>query len=165
MHARMRQTCLFTVVALGLVVLLAGTTFAQSSSPTNIGTWKLNVAKSKSSPGPAAKSGTVKYETAGAGVKVTVDSVAADGTVSHSEYTTNYDGKDSPITGATASADVAVVTRIDASTTRRINKKDGKVMNTQTAVVSGDGKTLTITTKGTNAAGQTVNNVGVYEKQ
>ena len=34
-----------------------------------------------------------------------------------------------------------------------------------TRVVSQDGKTMTITSKGTNAQGQTVNNVNVFEKQ
>ena len=69
MQARMRQACLFSAVAMTSVIVLGGAAFAQSSDPL-IGSWKLNVAKSKSS---TFKSGTTKIEAAGAGVKLTVD--------------------------------------------------------------------------------------------
>jgi hypothetical protein len=166
MQARTRQTCLFAVVALGLVVVLAGTTLAQSST-SNIGTWKLNVAKTKASAGSAAasKSATFTVEAAGAGAKVSVDSVSADDTVRHWAYSANDDGKDNPITGNSPYGDVVAITRVDASTTRNVYKKSGKVTITQNAVVSTDGKTMTITVTGTNALGQTVNAVAVYDKQ
>ena len=69
------------------------------SGNSEVGTWKLNVANSKSSPGTALKSGTVKNEAVGAGIKSTVDAVDAAGTVGHYEFTANYDGKDYPVTG------------------------------------------------------------------
>lgn len=165
MQARMRQTCLSAVVALGLVVVLAGTALAQSSNPTNVGTWKLNLAKSTYAAGTAPKSGTFTNVVAGAGVKTTSDSVAADGTAIHSEYTVIYDGKDNPITGNSRNGDVAAGTRIDANTVRFIYKKGGKVTITQTGVVSSDGKTYTVTAKGTNTLGQTIDTVAVYDKQ
>jgi hypothetical protein len=165
MQARMRQMYLFAVVALGLVVVLAGTTLAQSSNPTNIGTWKLNVAKSTATTGAGSKSVTFTVVAADAGVKVTVDSVAADDTVQHWEFSGNYDGKDNPITGNSPYGDVVASTRVDANTTRSIYKKGGTVTVTQTAVVSSDGKTTTITGAGTDALGQTVNTVRVYDKQ
>ena len=56
-------------------------------------------------------------------------------------------------------------TRTNANTVQTISKKGGKVTTTQTSVVSADGKTRTVTTKGVNASGQQVNNVAVYEKQ
>ena len=161
MQTRIRQASL---VAVGLVVALAGTAFAQSSS-SNLGTWKMNVAKSKYNAGTPNKSTTATFEAAGAGVKVTVDAVAADGTVRHWGYTTNYDGKDSPMTGNSPYGDVAAITRVDANTTRTIYKNGGKVTTTQTSVVSGDGKTRTVTAKGTNSQGQAVDNVLVYDKQ
>lgn len=165
MQFRMRQMCLFAVVAIGLVVVLAGTTLAQSSNPTNVGTWKLNVAKSKYSAGTAPKSATFTIEAAGAGLKATVDSVTADGTVRHWELSGNYDGKDNPITGNSQYGDVVALTRVDANTTKNIYKKGGIVTMTQTFVVSSDGKTVTITGTSTNAQGQAVNSVVVYDKQ
>lgn len=164
MQARTGQVYLLAVVALGLVVVLAGTTFAQSSS-SNLGTWKLNLAKSTFSAGTAPKSATFTNVAAGAGVKTTADSVAADGTAIHSEYTVIYDGKDNPITGNNRNGDVSAGTRIDANTVKFVYKKDGKVTVTSTNVVSSDRKTYTITSKGTNTLGQTINTVAVYDKQ
>jgi hypothetical protein len=164
MQARIRQTCLFAAVAFGLVVVFVGMTLAQSGS-SNLGTWKLNLAKSTFAPGTAPKSATFTNVVAGAGITSTSDSVAADGTARHSEYTMVYDGKDHPLTGNSLNGNVAAGTRIDANTLRFVYKKDGKVTVTTTNVASSDRKTYTITSKGTNTLGQTVNTVAVYDKQ
>jgi hypothetical protein len=164
MQARTRQTCLFAVVALALVVVLAGTTLAQSSN-SMIGTWTINLAKSKYIAGKAPQSAAFTVEAAGAGFKVKVDSVSADGTVALWAYSANYDGKDNPITGNCLYGDVVAATRIDANTTRYVYKKGGRVTVTQTHAVSGEGKMDTITGTGTNAQGQTVNSVAVYDKK
>ena len=152
-----------SVACLGLSAFLTGAAFAQSDP--QVGVWKLNVAKSKFSPGPAPKSGTTTIEAAGAGTRVIVDQIMPDGTKRHWEVTANYDGKDSPITGNNPDSDTVARTRIDATTVQTIAKKGGKVTTTQTSVVSSDGKTRTVTTKGINAKGEQVNNVAVYEKQ
>ena len=77
----------------------------------------------------------------------------------------NYDGKDAPVTGTNAVGETITSTRIDARTIRLVMKTAGKVMTTQTSVISSDGKTRTATTIGVNAAGQKVHNISVYEKQ
>lgn len=164
MQTSIRQTCLFAVVALGLVVVVAGTTSAQPGS-TNLGTWKLNLEKSTFAPGTAPRSATFTNVVAGAGIKSTSDSVAADGTARHSEYTMAYDGKDHPLTGNSLSGDVVAGTRIDANTLTFIYKQGGTVTVTTTNVASSDGKAYTITAKGTNAQGQPVNSVAVYDRQ
>ena len=152
-----------SVACLGLSSFLVGAAFAQSDP--QVGVWTLNVAKSKYSPGPGPKSATTKIEAAGAGTKVIVDQVMADGTTRHWEFAANYDGKDSPVTGNNPDADTVARTRIDANTVQTVAKKGGKVTTTQTSAVSSDGKTRTVTSKGVNAGGQQVNNVAVYEKQ
>jgi hypothetical protein len=55
--------------------------------------------------------------------------------------------------------------RSNARTTVRTDKKGGAAVQTLRRVVSKDGKTMTVTTKGTNAQGQAVNNVAMFEKQ
>ena len=135
-----------------------------SAADPVIGTWKLNVAKSKYSPGPAPKSATIAYEAAGDGVKRTGETVGADGQTTSFSYTAQYDGKDYPVTG-NPNADTITLKRINAYTTEATLKKGGKVTTTARRVVSKDGKTLTLTLKGTNAQGQRVNAVAVYEKQ
>ena len=152
-----------SVACLGFAAFVASALLAQSDP--QVGVWKLNLAKSKYSPGPAPQSGTTKIEAAGAGARVIVDQVSADGIARHWEFTANYDGKDSPVTGNNPDADMVARTRTNANTVQTISKKGGKVTTTQTSVVSADGKTRTVTTKGVNASGQQVNNVAVYEKQ
>jgi hypothetical protein len=160
----LKRACLSAAATGVFTAALAGTAFAQAGDP-QIGTWKLNVAKSTFNPGPAPKSGTTKIEAAGAGAKLIVDQTAADGTARHWEFTANYDGKDVPVVGDNPDADTVARTRVDANTVQTVSKKAGKVVATQQSTVSADGKTRTVTTKGVNAAGQQVNNVAVYERQ
>lgn len=146
-------------------VIFVFTALASAQSDPFVGTWKLNVAKSKYSPGPAPKATTSTYEAAGKGYKISVKTEPASGAVQQWSYTTNLDGKDSPITGNNPNADTAAAKRLDANTLEVVNKKGGKVTTTQRNVVSADGKTRTVTTTGTDAQGQKINNVAVYEKQ
>jgi hypothetical protein len=164
MQTRMTRACLPAALASVFAAVLAGTVVAQAADP-QVGTWKLNLAKSKYSPGPPPKSATTKIDAAGAGTKVVVDQVQSDGTVRHWEFTANYDGKDSPVTGNNPDADMVARTRVNANTVKTVSKKNGKVTTSQTSEVSSDGKTRTVTTTGMNAAGQAVNNVAVYDKQ
>jgi hypothetical protein len=159
----MTRSLVLPVACLALSVMFGGPAFAQKDP--QVGAWKLNVAKSKYSPGPAPKSGTTTIEVAGAGTRVVVDQVLPDGTQRHWEFTANYDGKDSPVTGNNPDADTVARTRINASTVQTISKKGGKVTTTQTSAVSSDGKTRTVTTKGVNAKGERVSNVAVYDRQ
>jgi hypothetical protein len=154
------------------VVLIASlvfvTCFAANSSAQSdphIGVWKMNVAKSKFGSGPTPKSGITKIEAAGSGTKITVDQPLADGTTRHWEFAGAYDGKDSPITGNNPDGDMASRTRVDANTVRTVYKKAGKVTTTQTATVSSDGKTRTVTTTRTDAAGVKATNVVVFDRQ
>jgi hypothetical protein len=58
-----------------------------------------------------------------------------------------------------------MVKRIDANTVESTQKKGGKVMLQTRRVVSADGKTMTATATGTNAAGKRVKNVEVFDKK
>jgi hypothetical protein len=149
------------LTAAALVGIVSGTALAQSPNPL-VGTWKLNVAKSK---GTTFKSGSTIVEAAGAGVKFSVELVGTDGTPTRWSFTANYDGKDNPVTGNSPYGDTVALTRVDPKTTRITVKQAGKVTVTQTIVVSDDGKTRTTTTKGTNAKGEAVDAVSLYEKQ
>ena len=75
----------------------------------------------------------------------------------------NFDGKDHPT--KTENYDTTAWKRISATTYEVIRKKAGKVVLTSINVISKDGRTMTITTKGVNADGQSVHNVRVYDKQ
>src|SRR5258705_11602507 len=83
-------------VCLGLVVALVAFALTAAAADTLAGTWKLNVAKSKYSPGPAPQSNTVKFEAVEGGIKLTADGVDSQGKKNHNDYDANYDGKDKP---------------------------------------------------------------------
>ncbi len=129
-----------------------------------MGTWKLNVEKSKYSPGPAPKSLTLKYEASQGGIRHTSDGVNAEGKATHSAYSSKFDGKDVPYEG-NPNADTAAPKKTDDNSFEYVWKKDGKVTVSAKAVVSKDGKTLTVSQTGTNAKGETVNTTMVLEKQ
>jgi hypothetical protein len=148
---------------IGVVVALFGIhPVAQSADPI-IGTWVLNVAKSKFSPGPPPKSESRTYAMAGKEIKATSTGVGADGKATAGEWMIVNDGRDTPMTG-NPDADVLSLKQIDAFSTEFALKKAGKVVITGTRTVSRDGKVMTITNKGTNAKGQPVDDVLVYEK-
>jgi hypothetical protein len=151
-----------------VVAILFGVTatiaVAQSKDPL-VGTWQLNVAKSKYTPGPVPKSATTTIEAAGSGYKFTVHQVPATGAAQEWSFTTTLDGKPAKITGNNPNADAVTYKRIDATTFESIQSKGGKETTRQKLVVSADGKTRTVTTTGVDGAGQKVNNVAVYEKK
>src|SRR5437763_2239528 len=150
MRSLKRALALAVVVVLGVVLGSGIERLSAQATDPRIGTWQLNVAKSKFSPGPPPQSQTLKIEASGRGEKVTSEGVNAEGTRTTTQYTANFDGKDYPLTGS-QSADTVSLKRIDARTTVRTDKKGGKKVLTFTRVVSQDGKTMTVTVKGTNA--------------
>jgi hypothetical protein len=150
----------YVKTALGFLVFVGSLVAADAA----VGTWKLNVGKSKFSPGPPPQSATVTYEESGNGVKRTGESVAADGTKTSWEYTAQYDGKEYPVTG-NPNADTIALKKVNDRTVEATLKKTGKVVTTARRVVSADGKTMTLSLKGTNTQGQKVNSVTVYDKQ
>jgi hypothetical protein len=158
MRASSSAFVLGVVVVAGLSVLSAQTTDAR------VGSWQLNVAKSTYSPGPAPKSQALRIEAAGKGEKVTSESVSASGAKTVTEYTADFDGKPHPLKGS-ATADMVTLKRVDSHTTERVDSKGGKVVQTYHRSVSKDGKTMTVTVKGTNAEGKPTSNVAVFEKQ
>jgi hypothetical protein len=164
MHSIWRTVVLGVMVTLGVVLGAGILSVSAQASDARSGTWKLNVAKSTYSPGPAPQSQTLNIEASGQGETVTAEGVNAAGTPTMTQYTANYDGKDYPLTGS-QNADKVSLKRIDARTTERRDKKGDTVVLTYTRLVSEDGKTMTVTTKGTNAQGQAVDNVQIWEKQ
>jgi len=145
-----------------LVLCFVGATVCFADD-VQMGSWKLNEAKSKFAPG-ATKNNTVAVETAGDQVKVTVDGTDIDGKPTHNEWTGKFDGKDYPVTGD-PNSDARSLTKIDDHTLGLNVKKGGKTTVTGRIVVSADGKSRTVTTSGTDAKGKKVSSTAVYDKQ
>jgi len=151
---------------LALMVTVSALVFGSiaHAADNQVGTWKLNVAKSKYSPGPALKEGTLTIEAEPNGYKITVHGTSAEGSPIHYEMSPKFDGKDYPMTG-NPNADMISMKKIDDYTVETSSKKGGKPAISTRSVVSKDGKTRTSTQTGKNAKGQNVKNTLVYEKQ
>ncbi len=149
-------------ILISLATLFAGVA-AGLAADANIGTWKLNEAKSKLAPG-GVKNNTVVYEAAGDQVKITVDGTDAEGKAVHHEWTGKYDGKDYPVVGDSTS-DTRSYTKIDDHTLTFTAKKGSKTIVTGRVVVSADGKSRTVTTSSTDSKGKDARSTAVYDKQ
>ncbi len=153
-----RRIGIFTLV---VVVLAAGSLLLAQDNPF-VGTWKLNVAKSKYNPGPAPQSQTRKWDASG---MVMVEGVNAAGKAVSYGYTVNGDGKEYPTMGSVPNtADKITSKRLDANTFEANFTKAGKHVETATFKVSNGGKTLTIMAKGATDAGA-FDNTLVWDKQ
>ena len=131
-----------------------------------IGTWKLNLEKSKYSLGSLPMSSKNTYEAApGGGLKLTVTTVMAEGTPSIIERIERYDGKPHPVQKERSGADAISTTRIDNYTIEVLSYKHGKIVTRLTRRISGDGKSMTSTSKGTNAQGQKFEEFRFFDRQ
>ena len=146
-----------------LVVFLAGIAFAaaQTDESAQMGTWKLNEAKSKFGPG-AGKNTTVTYAAAGDNmVKIVTDGVDGAGKPTHTEWTGKFDGKDYKVMG-TSDYDTRSYIPAGKHSLSMTLKKGDKTVMTGKVMVSPDGKSRTVTTVG---AEPSMNNSAVYDKQ
>ena len=149
-----------TVVTTALWLTAVAVGFA---ADPNVGSWKLNEAKSKIAAG-APKNLTVVYTADGDSYKCVVDGVDGTGKPAHNEWTGKFDGKDYPVTGD-PSADTRSLKLASPGHYALTNKKDGKTTVTGTVEFSADNKTRTLTTHMTDAAGKKLTSIAVYERQ
>jgi hypothetical protein len=149
------------------LIALAFTTVAAFGADNSLGTWKFSPEKSKYTPAPIPlKSLTVTREAAEGGVKVTNAGERADGTKIDSGYTAKYDGSASSVSGTGAPYDMISIKQVNANTfTDERKKTGGSYQAAGRLVISGGGKIMTWTSKGTDPDGKPFTAVLVYEKQ
>jgi len=157
------KICLLTVA---MLLPLLG---AQDNPAT--GTWKLNVAKSKFSPGPPPKSATLVIEAQGDSIKTSLEEIEGDDRHVGYEYTATFDdGKDYPLSGSSrperlGGAETVALRRAGSNAYGGQFKKSGQIVMTNRTVVSKDGKILTLTANGADAKGQQITLVTVWDRQ
>jgi hypothetical protein len=157
---------LAVLAVVSLVLAASSSALAQTQKDAHVGTWKLNVAKSKFNPGPGCKSETRTYEATADGYKFQGERVNPDGSSPKYGFTVKYDNRDYPVTGKDpGGADTIAVKLVDANNIESTSKKGREVLYTSKVVVSQDGKMMTITTKGKNADGEPFDNVQIYDRQ
>ena len=156
-----------TVITAGLAMLtVAGAVAAQQApaapGPDNLafGTWRLDLSRSRYYPGPAPRSEVRTYARDGDAVKATITRVLADGRKEVLEYTAGYDNP--PDVTGSADIDRILMTRVDASTAESVLSHGGTVYAIARRVVSGDGKTMTITLR--REGSTSIRNVQSYDR-
>jgi hypothetical protein len=166
MNVRRIGTAVHVVLLLVVMTALASVAWPLSNDDPRVGTWELNLAKSTFRPGPPPIRQTITFQAAGPHWSALLQGVDASGHPINPEVSNleiNFDGNDHPTPAM--DYDTSAWKQINATTYEVIRKKAGKVVLTSMNVVSKDGMTMTITTKGHNAAGQTIFNVRVYDKR
>lgn len=150
----------FVALLMFAAVLFAGPAFA--ADPI-IGTWKLNVAKSKFSPNATLTAGTRVYTESGGLYTLDQKSTTAAGKElsSQAQY---REGKEETQKSSDV-VDTTLAKKVDANTWNFVLKKGGKVVGHVHRVVSADGKSLTVHNTGTHLEGESVDETLVYEKQ
>jgi hypothetical protein len=148
------------VLAAAVLMLAAANVLLAQGDPF-VGTWTLNVAKSKFNPGPAPQSSTRTWDASG---MVMVNGINAAGKATSYGYTIKDDGKEYATMGAIPNtADKISAKKVDANTYEAKFTKAGKQVETTSFKLSNGGKTLTIHAKGTSPAGP-FDNLQVWEK-
>jgi len=156
------------VLMLFALLVLAAVACAPSQAQSNplVGTWQLNLSKSKYDPGPPPTSLTRTVEAQGNGVKYTFAGVSSDGKPISYGFSVEFDGKDNPISGSMPSgADTIAATRTDANHFVATLKKAGKVIGTSKVSVASNGKITTVEATGSTATGAKEHDVQVFDKQ
>jgi len=127
-----------------------------------LGTWQLDLAKSRYNPGPPPRSETRTYVRDKEGMKGTIQRRRDDGREEVIEYRADFD-HEFPVIG-TEAYDTIRLKRIDARTAEAVLSHAGRVFGTARRVISEDGRTLTITFRQEDR-GILESNIAVYRKK
>ena len=147
------------VVAVALSFAAGAGCFAANP---HLGTWKLNEAKSTTTP-ETGKNNTVVYTEMKDKIKVTVDGVDKDGKPTHSVWVGKFDGKAYPLKGNLTYNSVAYKV-VNDRTNDITTMKDGKMAWSGKITVAADGKSRTVTINGTDEKGKKFSSKSVYDK-
>ena len=150
------------IAAAATALSLMATALCFGANP-QMGTWKLNEAKSKFPPG-MGKNTTVVYAEQGDKIKVTVEGVDKDGKPLHGVWIGKWDGKAYPSRG-NLTWDSAAYKMVNDQTNDITTMKSGKVIWTGRITVARDGKSRTVTVNGTDANGKKFRSKVVYDKE
>jgi len=159
----MKTRMLICLASLLLICLLGASPSATASGDPMAGTWKLNLAKSKYSPGPAPKSSVVTITIENNTETYTAENVDAAGFATHGAFTVKLDGSEAPVSGLSY-ADTISIKRISPNHMVATLKKEGKVAMTVDVKVAADGKSRTLIYSGKNADGKAEHDIVVFDK-
>jgi hypothetical protein len=149
------------------VVLASTMAVAAFAADNTLGTWKYNTAKSKGAPGTSPITNlTVTREASEGGIKSSAKGARADGTKIDYGYNAKYDGKVVPVMGSGSAWDSVAIKQVDDNTFTESRTNHSTKYHTRVrVVVSADGKTMTLSAKGTDSDGKAMTTKVVLDKQ
>ena len=161
------QRFCFVFVVCGALAAASPVAGGQAAAPDPlIGTWNLDVFKSTFTTGDPPLRRSITFEVVPEGIKQTMLTTRQGFNISETvrvEYTAKIDGADYPIINSGLST--VALKRLDAIAFERTGKINGKPSETATMKLSKDGKTMTITTKGTSPAAGDYSRTEIFTKQ
>jgi hypothetical protein len=159
-----------TVRFVRILPLLLATLFFGSHAPAAdsddpiLGTWKLNLAKSKYVPGPAPRSQTRTYQKKGDEIFVSIETVDSQGHQQpRIEFPERYDGKEYPVKGS-AIGDALTLKRINNYLAEATMTHGGALVAVTRRIITDNGKTLMLIYREISTE-HPVDNVIVYDRQ
>jgi hypothetical protein len=159
-------------VTVRLIAIVVALTLLSTASPIGdnqvpaesddlvIGQWRLDVSKSKYSPGPGPKSETRTYRATDDGIRAIISRTHHDGRVETIEYAANHDSVNHVI--GTPDYDAVRLTRVNPHTSEATLSHAGKLFGTARRVVAADGMSMTIEFR--QEAPRPIHNVAHYLK-
>jgi hypothetical protein len=129
-----------------------------------LGTWTLNLHKSKYPPQTLPKRMTIEMKAEGDGVRYHSETVAANGQTSTAEYVAAYDDKEAMVRGSVGLLLPVSLKRVDPNTVEASYMRGFQVVATSRRVVSKDGRMMTITTTSKDKDGNSITNIGIYDR-
>jgi hypothetical protein len=169
MSTRLTRSSVRLSLAAAILTFAAGgsASVAQSPAPGDprvLGTWNLDVAKSKFTPGPPPTSQIRTYEPHDSGYRATIKTTYATRKPTFVEYVANYDSLEYPVAGS-PDYDTIRLKKVDQSTSEATLGHAGRVFATTRRVMSEDGQTMTITFHADELQGTRIHNVMVFTRQ
>jgi hypothetical protein len=129
-----------------------------------VGTWTLNLQKSKYPPGTLPKRMIIRMEAADDGIRYRSETIDAAGRTSTAEYIAGYDGKEAIVKGGLGLLLPVSLKRVDANTVDASYMRGFQVVAASRRVVSKDGRVMTVTTTSKDKDGNSVTNIGIYDR-
>jgi hypothetical protein len=128
------------------------------------GTWTLNLQRSKYPPGTLPKRMVIQMEAVGDSIRYRSETIDAGGRTSTAEYIAGYDGKEAIVKGRLGLLLPVSLKRVDSNTVEASYMRGFQVVATSRRVVSKDGLVMTVTTTSKDKDGNTVTNIGIYDR-
>ncbi|HWA23246.1 MAG TPA: hypothetical protein VG735_12685 [Caulobacterales bacterium] len=160
-----RRTAAWAAIATCAALLLPGcaTGVSKNAADNTLGVWKRNMVESRYPTDPLTGMIMTREPIPG-GIRIIGKGQRKDGGAVDYTLEVIYDGKDHPVVGVGAPYDTLAITPIDANHQRSATKK-GKYSMVGLTEVSADGKRMTVTNTGTNANGEPMDFMVIWDKQ